>query len=281
MTAILASNQIRATLCGGEKVDIEGLRASPMPESTKTFHPVNYADIALNVAKITHDLIPDYELKVEDYVLARKGNQFFGVQVYVAKDNSSTDVGMALGLRGSYDHSLSLGICGGMRVFVCDNMAFTGEISAFHKQTKNIMETLQTSLVTNIYKYKNGFIKLKEDAEVMKSIPLKDDPAFQFLGVLFGRGVLTTTQLKKARAYWKSPPNPEFEPRTAWSAYNAVNESLKTSKPNLIMKNHIDLHSIAQHHTKRNLWGVTDAEYTMTEENTVFHSEDDVTYTVE
>jgi glycerol-3-phosphate responsive antiterminator len=43
-----------------------------------------------------------------------------------------------VGIRGSYDQSMSRMLGVGSRVFVCDNMAFSTEVSIATKQTTNI-----------------------------------------------------------------------------------------------------------------------------------------------
>nr|MBS0019438.1 hypothetical protein [Gammaproteobacteria bacterium] len=47
-----------------------------------------------------------------------------------------------VGLRGSYDQTLPRGLAVGSRVFVCDNLAFSGEVTIKTKQTTFIGQRL-------------------------------------------------------------------------------------------------------------------------------------------
>src|SRR6266704_2425590 len=51
----------------------------------------------------------------------------------------------SIGIRNSHDKSLRLGLTAGLRVFVCSNMAFSGEFTpvlAKHTKSFNLIDTL-------------------------------------------------------------------------------------------------------------------------------------------
>ena len=50
--------------------------------------------------------------------------------------------GLVIGLRNSHDKSFPSALALGNRVFVCDNLAFSGEIKLSRKHTKNISRDL-------------------------------------------------------------------------------------------------------------------------------------------
>ena len=49
---------------------------------------------------------------------------------------------LALGIRSSYDRSLAVGLVAGSRVFCCDNLAFSGEVTMHRKHTVNVFRDL-------------------------------------------------------------------------------------------------------------------------------------------
>jgi hypothetical protein len=56
----------------------------------------------------------------------------------------AVDASMAymVGIRNSINKTMAIGIAAGTKVFVCDNLAFSGELVQFRKHTKNSMEEL-------------------------------------------------------------------------------------------------------------------------------------------
>jgi len=69
-------------------------------------------------------------------------SQFFGVMGIKPKAQEGTYIAAgesdSVGIRGSYDQSLPRGLAVGSRVFVCDNLAFSGSVEVYAKQTTNV-----------------------------------------------------------------------------------------------------------------------------------------------
>jgi len=225
---------------GGQYVSLDDLQAVPLPEETSSYKPVSHHDLATNIAKVCGDLLNDYALLGCQYGLARKGFQLFAIHTYRHLYND--ELGLSIGFRNSYDKSMSVGIAIGASVFVCDNLALTGEIAIMRKHTMNVWNDLEETIITTIYKSQNNFFKIVEDAEVMKSVEMCDDDAFRAIGLLFGRKVLTPRQLPIVKKEWLNPKHSAFQLRNAWSFYNSCTEALKKCPPNQIMEKHIALH---------------------------------------
>jgi uncharacterized protein DUF932 len=87
--------------------------------------------------------VPRFGLTITErqFALARDGQQMFGVLTCM-NGHSSSDFALAIGLRNSYDRSLSAQLLAGSRVFVCDNLAFSGEAKASRKHTANVFRDL-------------------------------------------------------------------------------------------------------------------------------------------
>lgn len=227
---------------GGEYVDLNDLRNVSLPEETKTYKPVSHYDLAINLAKVSQDLLSGFTLDRSQFGLARNGNQLFGILTF---RNGSEALGLSIGFRNSYDKSMSVGIAIGASVFVCDNLALTGEIAIMRKHTVNVWKDLEELAITTIYRSQHNFGHIQEDAESMKSVNLKNDDAFRLIGLLFGRGILTPRQLPVCKREWLKPAYQDFEPRNLWSLYNSATEALKSTPPNKIMEKHIALHKTA------------------------------------
>src|SRR5438552_272416 len=125
---------------GGWEASKADLAAVPVPEPTESYHPVPYGRFIEEVE--LH--VPRFGLKIqsEAFALAREGNQMFGVLTCV-NGKPASDYALAIGLRSSYDRSLAVGVTtGGTRCFVCDNLAFFGEVTAQRKHTAHVFRDL-------------------------------------------------------------------------------------------------------------------------------------------
>lgn len=229
--------------CGGRAVNFAELSGVPLPEETSTYKPVAYHDLVTNVKNIADDLLTDYQYEKANYALSKDDQRMFAVLQY--KNENADDMGYAIGLRSSHNKSMSIGMCIGAQVFVCDNLAFTGSVRYMRTHTKNVFQDLEDKLVSTIYSSKNKFANILKDKENMQNVTMNNDKAYSFLGRLGGYGILQSQQLSKAYKLWRKPPHAEFEDKNLWSLYNACTESLKSTQPNKIIEKHIKLHNYA------------------------------------
>lgn len=100
---------------------------------TDTFHPIHHREIISAMRNSVQNV--GLEIVNSEYTLTREGMQFFGVWDL---SHRNSDMCWSLGLRNSMDKSLALGIVAGTRVFVCSNLAFSGEYIEFRKHTKGL-----------------------------------------------------------------------------------------------------------------------------------------------
>ena len=224
---------------GGQEVNRQELDLIQLPPETESYTPVSHYHLADKLLTISRDILTDYTLVGEKYALARQGQQMFA---FLQFKNTETDMGLALGFRNSYDRSMSVGLAVGASVFVCDNLALTGDIAIMRKHTKNVWTALEDLAISTVYKSQKNYQKLVADAERMRAVGLDDQQAFALMGKLFGNEIISPRQITVIRDEWLKPTHQEFAPRNAWSFYNAVTESLKTCPPVTIMEKHLQLH---------------------------------------
>jgi hypothetical protein len=224
---------------GGQEITKDELALIPLPQQTDSYTPVSHHQLANSLSTIGRDILTNYTLIGERYAIARNGNQLFAVLNFKA---DRSDMALSFGFRNSYDKSMSIGFCCGASVFVCDNMAFAGDIAVMRKHTKNVLVELEDLAITTLYKAQYTFGKLVKDSDRMKDWLIQDDSAFRLMGLLFGRDIISPRQIPVIREQWLKPQHPDFQPRSMWSFYNAVTESLKTCPPLSIMEKHIQAH---------------------------------------
>jgi len=231
--------------CGGTPVDEQGLLNIALPKETDTYKPIAHYDLAQNAINIGNDLLKDYTHAFSQHAVAREGQRYFGIYTFVNKNNTKENhdlLNYNIAIRNSYDKSMSIGVAMGATVFVCDNLALTGDIHVMRKHTQNVSTDLEEMLITNIYKSQNNFLDICKDRTTMHNAKLTDNDAYKLMGTMFGNGVIKPHQLNQTLREWRKPLHDEFKGRNVWSLYNAMTSSLKSTPPNKIMENHIALH---------------------------------------
>ena len=113
-----------ATLMSHVDTDLitrEQLALVQTPDATRSFKPVPHIEL---IETLEHVLkLNQITIRKEQFALRRDGLTLFGVLQLQYQD---TPDGMAaLGLRTSNNRTMSIQICAGLSVFVCDNMVFS------------------------------------------------------------------------------------------------------------------------------------------------------------
>ena len=235
---------MEATLITSNAVDESVLASIELPAETKTYVPVSHADFIHNVKDIASRMLPRYDMHTEKYGIARNGNQMFGTLTYRKQwdISSSQDMGLSIGIRNSYDKSMSLGICSGASVFVCENLMMSGEIVMMRMHKGRILDELKGLIFNAIANSEDKFQTLYSDSQAFKTKECNNNMAFSTIGKLYGEGILRERQLPVVKKEWLSPSHDAFSEKTLWRLYNACTESLKTTSPMLRMRKQIQLH---------------------------------------
>jgi len=116
--------------CDTDYVEEEQVKAIPEPPFTKTWRPVSHAKV---IESLEHACIESHiGIEKRYYSLNKTGTRMFGVWDL---DYTRNGTCYSLGFRNSIDKSMVVGVVGGFRVFVCDNLALSGQYLQFHKHT--------------------------------------------------------------------------------------------------------------------------------------------------
>ena len=123
---------------GARRASEETVCSIDEPEFTKTWHPVSHSKVISSLENAVQKA--DIGIVKRQYSLGQKGLNMFGVWEL---DVQSNGVNWAMGIRNSLNKKFAVGVCAGSHVFVCDNLAFTGQFVEFKKHTSSLdMETL-------------------------------------------------------------------------------------------------------------------------------------------
>lgn len=226
---------------GGWSATKADLAAVPVPRETDTYFPVSYARFVEELE--LH--IPRFGLRIEreEFALARDGQQMFGV-LTCQNGKQAPDYTLAIGLRNSYDRSLAVGLVVGTRVFCCDNLAFSGEVQAARKHTVNVFRDLPDLIYKMLSQVASHRERIDEEVAAMKRRELAAPEAHHLMVEAVRRHVLPASHLPRLLSIWDKPRHPEFEPRTAWSLYNAFSEVTKSRSPRFQMEGTLRLNPI-------------------------------------
>ncbi len=122
-----------STLMGTNHVTEAEVIAIPDAVFTRTFKPWHHRDI-ISVVKQGVEAV-GLEIVNSEYVLAQNGQRMFGV--YDLSQGTS-ELSWSIGIRNSMNKSMSIGICAGTRVLVCENLCFSGQFLAFRRHTAGL-----------------------------------------------------------------------------------------------------------------------------------------------
>jgi hypothetical protein len=115
---------------------------------------------------------------------------------------------------------MSLQICAGLSVFVCDNLVFRGDLIALNrKHTAGL--NLATELNTAVGRFKQHFGSLTGEIETLKHHQLSDGGAKGIIHDVFVKGIFPLRFLPQISLMYFQPGLRAWEERTYWSLHNA------------------------------------------------------------
>jgi hypothetical protein len=225
--------------CGASAVDRQELSKVNLPAVTKSFCPINH-DYFVDLVQ---DKLEDNGLRVisEAHGLTKEGSNYFGM-FEVRGDKEHADYSTVIGMRNSHVKWFAASIAVGGGVFVCDNLAFSGEVVVGHKHTTNVMEYLPDRISCAM----SNVIKLdtfqEERYVAYKERDFGDREAEFTMVELFRSGVLNTRSLPKVVQQWDEPDHEEFNASNVWRFFNACTESFKGLDPYSLQRTTAKLH---------------------------------------
>jgi Domain of unknown function (DUF932) len=226
---------------GGWQATRADLATVPVPDATPSYHPVPYGRFVEEVE--LH--VPRFGLEVRscEFALAREGAQMFGV-LTCSSGIPGRDYALAIGLRNSYDRSLSVGLVAGTRTFVCDNLAFSGEVTMHRKHTVHVFRDLPDLIYRMLSQVSSMRKRIEGEIAAMKAEVLGPHRAHHLMVEAVKSNVVAASRLPKVIEAWEEPRHEEFKIRTAWSLFNAFTEVQKGASPRAQVEGSLRLSAI-------------------------------------
>jgi hypothetical protein len=240
--------------CGGSLVARDVAEAVETPPGTNTHKPVPHKTVITEVhAEIARRGLP---IAKEQYALSCEGQRLFGLIDITDGPGMPDGMGVSLGFRNAHDKAWALGLAGGTRVFICDNLVFSGDVVRYRKHTSRIdAAKVIEGVMELVLEETHDFAAWMEG---MKSIQLTDLQAKEIVIDMWDADALPIAAVKPAWHMYRDAADPArlvrrvgerkylervsgvgtdggdiiklsdlYGERTLWSLYNCCTEAFK------------------------------------------------------
>lgn len=205
---------------GAEVIGFDRLRQLPTPEATRTHVPIAHSAV---VDMVKYSLgFYGHEITAEDFGVTPDGMRFFGV---LSLESQYGDYADTVGLRNSHDKTFPIGISFGSRVFVCDNLAFSGDVVIRRKHTAHAKRDLPGIVADVVEPLAGQRAQQHAQFDRYQATALSDAEVDHLIMQLYRRGAITVTKIADVLGHYENPPF-DWGGRTAWRLFNAVTYAL-------------------------------------------------------
>lgn len=191
---------------------------TPKPEGS--YYPIPHKAYVETVLKFLDE--NNFKVTKEQHGLAKEDERYFGLLHLQHAKHENPTYGWCLGLRNSHDKSVSCRMAAGTRVFVCDNLAFSGEVNLARRHTKHAMSDLQHLLGRAIGKLGALYTHTEERYRRYQEAEITNSDANDIVIRAVEQQAINPMDIMHVVQGWKKPEHKEFEPRTLWSLFNAM-----------------------------------------------------------
>src|SRR5205809_4840701 len=155
------------------------LRLVPVPEATRTWQPIPHIELVESLEQVLQQ--NQIAIQGEQFALRRDGSTLFGVLQLVYE--STSDGRAAMGIRTSNNKTMSIQICAGLSVFVCDNLVFRGDLIGLNRKHTSGLH-LRTEINHAVLRFQDHFGRLTGEIANLKDRAVSDTDAKAILHVV-------------------------------------------------------------------------------------------------
>ncbi|MCB1085491.1 MAG: DUF932 domain-containing protein [Verrucomicrobiae bacterium] len=228
--------------CGAELVDRRTVYHVPTPPGTDTWYPLAHAGLIHEVE--TQLQSAGFRLTGEHHALSHEGARYFGLFGVDVPGRQERDYGWVVGIRNSHDKTYPAGLVAGSRVFVCDNLAFGGEVRISRKHTRFAQRDLRHLTSRAVGQLGERFLRIDERIARYRDRRITQAQAHDLVIKATDCGAILPSQIPDVLREWRTPTHEAFQPRNAWSLFNAATEVMKGGNPNTVVHRTQALHGL-------------------------------------
>jgi hypothetical protein len=166
--------------CGAEYIDREGLRTLETPPATDTWTPIPHYDLVVAL---------EGQLRARNINIIKEQFAVQKAKLFGVLDTDyqvSEEGGAAIGIRTANDKSLALQLAIGYRIFICDNMAFHGDLIALRRKHTAHLD-LHKEFAEGIGRYVREYSKLEENINWWKERVVSKERGKQLIYDIFSQ----------------------------------------------------------------------------------------------
>jgi Domain of unknown function (DUF932) len=218
-----------STLIGysGRTIGREELALVPTPPATETHRPIPHHEI---IGALIETLgFRHIGVVHDEYAVSPDGMKMFGVLDLATEMEGCR---FSIGLRNSHDKSMRLAMTCGYRVFVCSNMAFSGDFTPMlAKHSKSL--SLIDCIAVGVDRMQRNFEPMRRQIDAWQRSELTDVTAKVVIYEAFVEGKLEAPKhlARTVHDLYFEPRYEEFRSRTIWSLSNAFTSAFKELDP--------------------------------------------------
>lgn len=223
----------------------EMLGLIPCPEPVGRWRPVPHAALVDRIETFVTDRGWTFS-KPEDQrfqiSVSKDGQKMFGVTevglpgvLDAQTPGLGSEFGLALGFRNSHNKTLAVRLAIGSRVFVCDNMCFSGEVVLGRKHTIHLeLDSLLSRAFDSIPEVATHMM---DQHSRLMDYPVKYEDGAVLLLKAAELGILPTPKILSAFSDWDKVCEGDIEgaqvhfPGTAWALMNTITAQWKQRTP--------------------------------------------------
>lgn len=212
-----------------ELVTRETLRALPPVIGTDSFKPVAHIELVETFEKELNRR--NIQIIRDQFALSKDGMRLFGT--FDLTLNGVEGMAAALGFRQANNRSMSLQGVAGMRVFVCDNMAFSGETIILRRRHTSGLNLLD-EVVEALNQYETHYRRLKLEINELQGYAMEDVAAKVMMHDIFAQQIMPVRYFPEVSDVYfnqylvnEEAKYAAFRDRTAWNLLNAFTEVAK------------------------------------------------------
>jgi len=228
---------------GATIIEMEQLRNVALPDATETWTPVAH-DVLVDSVKGAL-VASGANIVREEHALYQGGERYFGL-LHLGENTDGGNT--VVGIRNSHDKTFPAGLSLGNRVFVCDNLSFSGDVVVARKHTRFINRDLDRLIYAAVGKLTDLRVKQAARFAAYKGRELCDLEAHDLIIRALLARVVSGEQVAKVVGEWRKPAHEEFALRNVWSLFNDFTEVLKGTAPQAAVKRTMTLHGLLDAH---------------------------------
>ena len=229
--------------CGAQAVPFPTIVGMPEPQRTETHLPIPHHQFF----ELAQDrlIAQGYDITQPMHFLNREGAHYFAImQINHRDEERNPDHSTLCALRNSHDKTFAASLAVGAKVFVCDNLSFSGDIVVGRKHTPNIWDELPQIFEGAISKIR--VMRKRQDVRFAeyRNAPLDDYTADHLIMETFRQGIINLKRIGQVNKEWHNP-SADHGDKSVWRYFNAVTKALGPGSTNQLIelpKKTIDLH---------------------------------------